>query len=111
VVDVDRGGADLARRDDRHGRLDGVVRVQPDMVPRANTQPRKVMGKPVGTLLELGVGHLPATADQGDPVTEYIDGMFKEVGEVPGHGYETRTCYCFGQPRSRVACDEEIPTR
>ena len=93
-----RDGADLARRDDRLGRVDGVVRVQPYVVSRAHAQPGKVMGKPVGTILELLVGHLPAGAYQRDPVTEHIDGMLKEVGEVPGHGYETRTCYCFGQP-------------
>ena len=44
VVDVDRDGADLARREDRLGRLDGVVRVHADVVTGPDAQPGKVVG-------------------------------------------------------------------
>ena len=97
VVDVDRGGAELARGDQRLQRLDGVAGVEPDVIPRPDAEPGQVMGQPAGALVELAVGDLPVSAGHRGTVGEGVRRVLEEVGEVQGHGNESRTCYCSGQ--------------
>jgi len=58
----------------------------------------QVMSQPVGPLLELAVHDLPVAASHRGAITEGVYGVLEEVGEVQGHGNESRTCYCFGKP-------------
>ena len=46
----------------------------------------EVVGQAVGLLLELGVGQLVVTTDEGDTVRHGIDGVLGEIGDVQGHG-------------------------
>ena len=67
------------------------------MIPRPDSESGQVMGQPVGPLLEFGVGDLPIAAGHRDTIAEGVGRMLEEVGEVQGHGNESRTCYCSGQ--------------
>jgi hypothetical protein len=55
------------------------------------------MSQPVGSLLEFGVADLAIAAGHRGAFGEGIRRVLEEVGEVQGHGNESRTCYCFGQ--------------
>jgi hypothetical protein len=109
VVDVDRGGAELARGEQRLDGLDGVARVEPDVVPWAGPESGQVVSEPVDALVEFGVGHLAVAAGHRRAFAECIGSMLEEVGKVQGHGNETRTCYCSGQPSSRAQSEEISP--
>ena len=97
VVDVDGGRAQLARREQRLDRLDRVAGVQADVITGADPEAGQVMSQPVGTFLQLAVGQLPVAAGHRGTFGEGVRGMLEEVGEVQGHGNESRTCYCSGQ--------------
>jgi hypothetical protein len=44
------------------------------------------VGEAVGLLLQLGVGQLLVTGDQGDTVRHSVDGVLGEIGNIQGHG-------------------------
>jgi hypothetical protein len=44
------------------------------------------VGQAVGLLLQLGIGELVVTADQGDTVRHSVDGVLGKIGNVQGHG-------------------------
>ena len=83
--------------DQRLDRLDGVTGVEPDVITWPDSESGQMMSQPVGPLLELAVRDLPVAAGYRGTFSEGVHGMLEEVGEVQGHGNESRTCYCFGQ--------------
>ncbi|GAB3218541.1 hypothetical protein GCM10027535_12770 [Mycolicibacterium hippocampi] len=43
------------------------------------------MGQSVGLFLQLGVGQLTVTSDQGDAVRHSVDGVLGEVSDIQSH--------------------------
>ena len=86
VVDVDQDGAGLDDAEHRDHDLDAVAAVQPDLVVLVDALVDEVVGEAVGLLLQLGVGELVVTADQGDTVRHSVDGVLGKIGNVQGHG-------------------------
>jgi hypothetical protein len=41
----------------------------------------------------LGIGQLLVAADEGDTVRHGVDGVLGKIGNIQGHGHQTRTCY------------------
>jgi hypothetical protein len=111
VVDVDRGGAELARRDQRLQCLDGVAGVEPDVISRPDPGAGQVVGQPAGPLIELAVGYLPVPAGHRGTVGEGVRGVLEEVGRSSGPWDESRTCYCSGQAFGRDRRDRDRRTR
>ena len=85
-VDVDQDGAGLDDAEHRDHDLDAVAAVQPDLVVLLHTLVEQIVGQAVGLLLQLGIGQLFVTADQGNAVRHGVDGVLGEVGNVQGHG-------------------------
>jgi hypothetical protein len=106
---------ELARRDQGLGGLDRVPRVQANMVAGLHPDPGQVVGQPVRAFLELAIGHLPVTAGQRQAIREGVHSMLEEIGNVQGHGNESRTCYRFGQPSAvpnmRRYCRDDLDAR
>jgi len=77
--DVDRYVAEWKRSVAEHrpfaGELRGLRVLLVDQIVR----------EAVGLLLQLGVGDLIVTADQGDAIWHGVDGVLGEIGNVQGH--------------------------
>ena len=85
VVHVDRDRAQLVGGEHRLDELEAVEPVDADVVAGADAVGGEVVREPVGARLELRVGLDPVADDQRDPVGDGVDGVFDEVGDVPGH--------------------------
>ena len=85
-VDVDQNGARLDDAEHRDNDLDAVAAVEPDLVVLLDALVDEVVGELVGLLLQLAVGQLVVTADQGDTIWHGVDGVFGKVCNVQGHG-------------------------
>ena len=85
VVHVDRNRTQLVGREHRLHELEAVEPVDADVVAGTDAVGREVVCEAVGALVELRVGLDPVPHDQRDAVGDGVDGVFDEVGEVPGH--------------------------
>ncbi len=84
-VDVDEDGARLDDAQHRDDDLDAVSAVQADLVVLLDAVVDEIVRQPVGLLLQLGIGQLLTTADQGDAIGHSVDSVLGEVGDVQGH--------------------------
>ncbi|CRH15120.1 PE-PGRS family protein [Mycobacterium tuberculosis] len=66
---------------------------QADLVVLLHALIDQVVREAVGLILQLGVGQLLIAADNGDTVRHGVDGVLGEIGNIQGHGHQTRTCY------------------
>ena len=92
-VDVDQDGARLHDAEHRDDDLDAVAAVESDLVVLLHALIDQVVREAVGLLLQLGVGQLLVAADEGDTVRHSVDGVLGKIGNIQGHGHQTRTCY------------------
>ncbi|CKT37661.1 Uncharacterised protein [Mycobacterium tuberculosis] len=92
-VDVHQDGARLHDAQHRDHDLDAVAAVQADLVVLLHALIDQVVREAVGLILQLGVGQLLIAADNGDTVRHGVDGVLGEIGNIQGHGHQTRTCY------------------
>ena len=92
-VDVDDDGAGLHDAQHRDDDLVAVAAVESDLVVLLDALVDQIVGEAVGLLLQLGVGELLVAADEGDAVGHSVNGVFGKVGNIQGHGHQTRTCY------------------
>ena len=65
----------------------------PDLVVLLHALIDQVMREAVRLLLQLGIGQLLVARDKGYTVGHSVDGVLGEIGNVQGHGHQTRTCY------------------
>ena len=86
VVDVDRHRAHLENRDEGDDVLDAVLRVQADVVTGLDTAGLQEVGQLVGLGLQSGEGDDVVPHLHSGLVGNGVDGVFKEIGDVQGHG-------------------------
>ncbi len=84
-VDVDEDGAGLDDAEHRDHDFDAVAAVEADLVVLLHTLVDEVVSKAVGLLLQLGVGQLLVTRDEGDTVRHSVNGVLGEIGNIQGH--------------------------
>ena len=83
VVDVDRDGPDLPRREHRLDPLGAVVGVDPHVIADPDPTGREVVGQPSRAFVELAVGEAAVVGDDGLTVRGDIGDGFEQVCEVP----------------------------
>ena len=88
VVDVDRDGPELERREHRLDELDRVEGVDPDVRAGRDAVGGEVVGQAVRALFELRVGVPFAIANDGRPVGDEVDRVLDQVGDVESHARE-----------------------
>jgi hypothetical protein len=86
VVDVDQDRARLDDAEHRNDDLVAIAAVEADLVVLLHTPIQQVVREAVRLLLELGVGQLLVTANQGNTVRDGVDGVLSQVGNIQGHG-------------------------
>ena len=59
-----------------------VLRVDPDVVPDADTPRGEGVGDAVGPLVELGERQPDVPVDQGQAIGDGVDGVLEDVGDV-----------------------------